>query len=226
MDGRGDPATEQGQRRSRTADAEKAESDRLRALVCEHDGIGPDDLVYMVDIVVALPPGVVADPIQRRQPKYRAAYAEAAQLDARAAALERQVVPETGEVVGHSATDLVAAVLSDPMRLGPPISDVYAWVERTETHERARRRTLSERGIEWADPEGVLTYTLRWEHGAIVEQGSSVDRPQEPPPPAEPYARVLKPSEFGPTRRVDLGEVEEAIERIGESPRARTVFIG
>jgi hypothetical protein len=57
-----------------------------------------------------------------------------------------------------------------------------------------------------------------------VEHGSSVDRPQEPPPPAEPYARVLKPGEFGATRRVTEEDVDAIV--IGGGTRAKTVFVG
>jgi hypothetical protein len=172
-----------------------------------------------------LPPGVVADVPTWSPPWYEVIRAQVVQLVQQATALEQRTVSQSGEIVGHSAVDLVDAVLSDPMRLGPTVSDVRAWVVKTETQERARRRRAAELGTQWADPEGALTYTLRWQNGAIDASRSTVEPPTPPPPPYEPTMREVRPGEGWNTPRLNLAQVESDLDEIvigGGGARGRT----
>jgi hypothetical protein len=94
---------------------------------------------------------------------------QADMLDRQALEAERRQPVTSGTATADNLQDLEASIFADPMRLGPPMSEVETWLARvTETAlDRLRRRVLG------SEEAPRFTYTVTWRTGAIIADASS-----------------------------------------------------
>jgi hypothetical protein len=102
----------------------------------------------------------------------------------RAAALQSQRVVDQGSVDAVALEGLIDAVLADPMRIGPSIGSLIAFVAGVDEKERQRRQLRGlggQEGIGYADPRAPIGLRLTWRAGAIVPGESGVFVPEAGP---------------------------------------------
>ena len=138
----------------------------------DHEGVtyvpGPDpQYTKGLPLVRLLAFGVDAAPTQTQQLQARIAA-----LEGEAAILQARQVPQNGGVGGSSASELFDAVLGEPLRLGPTLATITAWVEATEAKARSewtverRSEHLSTDDSAWAAVS--RTFTLAWHHADVI----------------------------------------------------------
>jgi hypothetical protein len=113
-------------------------------------------------------PGIVFVPT----PKTLALRQQAAMLERQAQQAELRTPDRSGQVTGRDLKALEKAIFADPLRIGPAIADVEAWLEAARAAEM-ERRTESERRGGRPGAWGVIDFTLSWSAGALRADQSS-----------------------------------------------------
>lgn len=159
------------------ATAKRAEAERhaertveLLAAVKEHEGC---DYVpgYLVSRERSFRIAQMGESITFTIPLSEAMEQEAAGIDEQAAVVERRNVTRSGQVIGSTVDEVLAAVRGwDAWQIGPTLHSVMPWLERAEKTVQAATSRMEPEQRE----KSKVTYTLVWTNGEIVEESSDV----------------------------------------------------
>lgn len=113
-----------------------------------------------------------------------------------------------------SVEDLISAVHSDAMRIGPSAAEIIEWVEQAIEKERRRRAGTHSTEDFYTPSDAPMRLHLEWRNGTIDQAGSHIVLPA----PAEVHA-YAEGSEVGKsTAPVAVGNVGAAIDQILGEP--------
>lgn len=163
----------------------EAESNRLRAALEQHD-----DWKYVAAVPAISDGGIggqrgggMLSVVDARGPRHERLRRDAQSLRREAAQGRFRQPHKAGMVEADVAEDLVQAVLSDPMRIGPEIDAIVAWSEGAVAKERARRARITS-GDGFVPVDAPIRLRLEWRQGTIDPAQSGVIQPE----PAEVLA--------------------------------------
>jgi hypothetical protein len=94
-------------------------------------------------------------------PKTTTLRQQAAGLERQAVEAERRTGVRNGSVTGRDLEAIEEAVFADPLRMGPTIADVGAWMAAARDAETTRRSRFR------ADQLGAVEFTLVWSDGIV-----------------------------------------------------------
>ena len=117
---------------------------------------------------------------------------------------------QAGMLEADTIEELLAAVYSDPLRVGPPVDAIVAWSEQAIATERRRRSRLTSTAEGFIAADAPMRLHLEWRGGMIDQAGSGVIQPEpvmvEAFHEAAPAERVPAPKPaFDPRARTLAG---------------------
>lgn len=116
--------------------------------------------------------------VDARGPQHVRLRREAAVLQSDAVQLRLRQTHRAGMVEGASVEDILTAVYSEPMRIGPPADSIIAWAAQACEEELRRRADLTVGTSNFIPLDAPITLHLEWRNGAIDAGQSGVVQPE------------------------------------------------
>jgi len=153
------------------ANVRQERTDALLGELREHEGI---DYVPGFNPAIVGPAGGLSHPptygLDASCPRTMQLRYQADALDKEADELMRRKVRNSGAVTGGDATELLAAVLRDPFRMGPTLVQIAKWIAGAEPPARERWAEVRRSRHQPADDAAwTPTFALAWKAGVVLD---------------------------------------------------------
>jgi hypothetical protein len=112
--------------------------------------------------------------VDARGPKFMRIRADLQALRTQAAQGRFKVAQQAGSLEADSVEALVAAVHSDPMRIGPPVEAIIAWVAQAVEKEQRRRARFHSTADAFVPMDTPMRLHLEWRAGTIDSAQSHI----------------------------------------------------
>ncbi len=81
-------------------------------------------------------------------------------------------------IEADTVDELIAAVHSDAMRIGPTVDAIASWAEQASEKERRRRARVASTEDAFVPAKASMRLHLEWRNGTIDQEQSRIVRPE------------------------------------------------